>query len=301
MRMHADEVDTDAALVSLLLSEQFPQWAGLPIRPVISAGTDNALYRLGDDMVVRLPRIEGAAAQVDKEQRWLPTLAPCLPLVVPVPLAQGEPGHGYPWLWSICRWVEGQDATVAPVADSREAAVSLGSFVTALQTIDASGGPAPGQHNSFRGEPLAARDSETRAAIAQLHALVDADAATAVWEAALEAPVWDGQAVWLHGDLLATNLLVRNGRLSGVIDFGCLGVGDPACDVMVAWTYLLPDTRRVFRDAIQVDHATWHRGRGWALSFGLIALPYYQTTNPVLAGIARRAVDEAIADFRGVA
>jgi aminoglycoside phosphotransferase (APT) family kinase protein len=299
--MHADEVDTDASLVSRLLSEQFPQWARLPTRPVSSAGTDNALYRLGDDMVVRFPRIAEAAAQVDKEQRWLPTLAPGLPLDVPVPLAEGEPGHGYPWRWSICPWLEGQDATVAPVADPREAAVTLGSFVTALQSIDASGGPAPGQHNSFRGEPLAARDPETRAAIAELHALVDADAATAVWEAALETPVWEGRSVWLHGDLLATNILVRSGRLSGVIDFGCLGVGDPACDVMVAWTYFLPDTRRVFRDAIQVDQATWHRGRGWALSFGLIAMPYYQTTNPVLAAIARRAVDEAIADYRGVA
>jgi aminoglycoside phosphotransferase (APT) family kinase protein len=294
--MHTDEVDTDAALVRLLLSEQFPRWAGLPIRPVISAGTDNALYRLGDDMVARLPRIEGAASQVDKEQRWLPTLAPFLPFEVPVPLARGEPGHGYPWRWSICRWLEGQDATVSPVAAPREAAVSLADFVTALQSIDASGGPAPGHHNSFRGEPLAARDSETRAAIAELHTLVDADAATAAWEAALEAPLWGGQAVWVHGDLLATNLLVCQGCLSGVIDFGCLGVGDPACDVMVAWTYLLPDARGVFRDAIQVDDATWHRGLGWALSFGLIALPYYQTTNPMLAGIARRAIDQAIAD-----
>jgi aminoglycoside phosphotransferase (APT) family kinase protein len=298
MRMHGDEVGIDAALVKLLLSEQFPQWARLPVRPVGSAGTDNALYRLGDDMAVRLPRIEGAAAQVDKEQRWLPTLAPLLPVEVPVPLAKGEPGRGYPWRWSLCRWVEGQDATVAPVTDVREAAVSLGGFVAALHSVEASGGPAPGRHNSFRGEPLAARDDETRAAIAELRGLIDGDAATAVWEGALEAPAWEGPPIWLHGDLHAANLLVRGARLSGVIDFGCLGIGDPACDAMVAWTYLTAGTRPVFRDAIRADDATWDRGRGWALSFGLVALPYYRDTNPVLAGIARYAIEQAIADYQ---
>ena len=172
----------------------------------------------------------------------------------------------------------------------------MGQFVAALQRIDPAGGPAPGAPNSSRGVPLAMRDPPTRAAIATLHSTLDAGAVTAAWEAALGAPAWHGPAVWLHGYLLATNLLAQQGRLRAVIDFGCLGVGDPACDSMVAWTYLSAGTRDAFRAALPVDDATWARGRGWALSFGLIALPYYHSTNPVLAGIARHAIDEALAD-----
>ncbi len=295
-KMHIDEVDTDVSLVVRLLTAQFPQWADLPIEPVHSAGTDNALYRLGDDMTVRLPRIHSATGQVDKEHQWLPRLAPFLPLAIPIPLAKGKPGEGYPWHWSVYRWLEGENATIERIANPRQTATDLAQFISALQGIDATGGPPPEAHNSFRGEPLARRDAETRGAIAALHSTLDSEAVTAAWEAAFQAPEWQGLAVWLHGDLLATNLLAQHGRLSAVIDFGCLGVGDPACDLMVAWTYLSADTRNVFRVALQVDDAAWARGRGWALSFGLIALPYYQDTNPVLAGIARRAIDEALAD-----
>jgi Predicted aminoglycoside phosphotransferase len=297
-KMHADEVSIDKALVGRLLAAQFPQWADLPIEPVHSAGTDNAIYRLGDDLAARLPRIQRATEQVEKEHRWLPRLAPLLPLAIPVPLAKGMPAEGYPWHWSIYRWLEGENATIERIADPRQAATELAQFVTALQRIDPAGGPSPGTHNSFRGVPLAMRDAETRAAIASLHGTIDADAAIAVWETALQASAWHGRAVWLHGDLQAGNLLAQRGRLSAVIDFGCLGVGDPACDMMVAWMYLSADTRDAFRAALSVDDATWARGRGWALSFGLIALPYYQSTNPVLAGIARRAIDEAIADHK---
>jgi aminoglycoside phosphotransferase (APT) family kinase protein len=247
-------------------------------------------------MVVRLPRILGATGQVEKEHQWLPRLAPFLPLAIPVPIAKGIPAEGYPWHWSVYRWLEGETATVERISDPRQAATELAQFVAALQRIDPAGGPAPGTHNSFRGAPLAQRDDETRTAIATLRGTLDADSATAAWEAALQAPSWQGPAVWLHGDLLAANLLAHHGRLSAVIDFGCLGVGDPACDVMVAWTYLSAETRDVFRAALPVDDATWARGRGWALSFGLIALPYYQRTNPVLAGIGRYAIDEALAD-----
>jgi aminoglycoside phosphotransferase (APT) family kinase protein len=296
--MHVDEVETDAALVGRLLAAQFPEWADGPIEAVASAGTDNALYWLGDDMVVRLPRILGATGQVDKEQQWLPRLAPLLPLAIPVPIAMGMPGEGYPWHWSIYRWLEGETATMDRIADPRQAATELARFVAALQRIDPDGGPLPGEHNSFRGEPLAARDAETRAAIAALDGMLEADALTTAWDAALHAPAWDGPAVWLHGDLQAGNLLARKGRLSAVIDFGCLGVGDPACDVMTAWMYLSADTRDAFRAALPVDDATWSRGRGWALSFGLIALPYYQRTNLVLAGIARHAIDEVLADHQ---
>ena len=294
--MHLDEVDTNISLVVRLLITQFPQWANLPIEPVHSAGTGNALYRLGDDMVVRLPRIPSAVGQVDKEQKWLPRLAPFLPLDIPVPLAKGKPSEGYPWHWSVYRWLEGEDATSAPIPDLRQAAIDLAQFIVALQQIEAIGGPPPGQHNFFRGVPLAMRDQETRDAIAALDDLLDTSEVTAAWDAAIETPAWAEAPVWLHGDLHAGNLLVQQGGLSAVIDFGGLGVGDPACDVMAAWLLPSAEDRVVFREVLQVDDATWARGRGWALSFGLIALPYYQATNPVLAGIARRAINEVLAD-----
>ena len=296
-KMHLDEVDTDASLVGRLLATQFPQWADLPIEPVHSAGTDNALYRLGDDLAVRLPRIHSATGQVDKEHQWLPRLAPFLPLAIPVPLAKGKPGEGYPWHWSVYRWLEGENATIEHIADPRQSAIDLAQFITALQQIVAAGGPPPGPHNSSRGEPLAMRDTRTRDAIATLQGTLDADAVTAVWDAAIEVAAWHGPPVWLHGDLQSGNLLAVQGRLSAVIDFGCLGVGDPACDVMAAWIYLSAETRDIFRAALPIDDATWARGRGWALSVGLIALPYDQSTNPVLAGIARRAIHEALADY----
>jgi aminoglycoside phosphotransferase (APT) family kinase protein len=295
-KMHSDEVDTDVSLVGRLLAGQFPQWADLPIEPVRSAGTDNALYRLGEDMVVRLPRIHWATGQVEKEQCWLPRLAPHLPLAIPVPLAMGVPVADYPWHWSVYRWLAGETATVEPVADLRQAATDLALFIAALQRIDPTGGPPPGPHNSSRGEPLALRDAQTRTAIASLHGMLDTGAVTAAWEAALAAPAWQGPPVWIHGDLQAGNLLARQGRLSAVIDFGCLGVGDPACDLQVAWNFLSAETRDIFRAALSVDAATWARGRGWALSVGLIALPYYRDTNPILAGISRRAIDEILAD-----
>jgi aminoglycoside phosphotransferase (APT) family kinase protein len=296
-KMHADEVDTNLALVHRLLAEQFPQWAELPLRPVRSAGTDNALYRLGDDMVVRLPRIHWAVGQVEKEHQWLPRLAPHLPLAIPEPLAKGMPGAGYPWHWSVYRWLEGENAISERLTDPRRAATDLAEFIAALQRIDAAGGPPPGPDNSGRGEPLAARDARTRAAITSLAGILDTAAVSAAWDAALQEPAWPGPPVWLHGDLQSGNLLAVAGQLSGVIDFGCLGVGDPACDVMTAWLYLSAETRDLFRAALSVDDATWARARGWALSVGLIALPYYQNTNPVLAGIARSAIDAVLADY----
>ena len=296
-KMHVDEVDTNVSLVVRLVTTQFPQWADLPIEPVHSAGTDNALYRLGDDMVVRLPRIHWATGQVDKERLWLPRLAPFLPLAIPIPLAKGKPGEGYPWHWSVYRWLEGENATIERIANQRQAATDLAQFIAALQRIDATGGPPPGPHNFFRGEPLAMRDTRTRDAITTMRGALDADAMTAVWDTAIEAPAWRGPPVWLHGDLQSGNLLAVEGRLSAVIDFGGLGVGDPACDVMAAWMYFSAETRDVFRAALQVDNATWARGRGWALSVGLIAFPYYQSANPILAGIARRAIHEALADY----
>ncbi len=297
-KMHIDEVDTDVSLVRRLLAAQFPHWAELPIEPVCSAGTDNALYRLGDDMAVRLPRIHWATAQVDKEQCWLPILAPLLPLAIPVPLAKGKPGEGYPWHWSVYRWLKGENAAMERIADPRQAATELAQFIAALQRIDPAGGPSPGAHNSFRGVPLSTRDAETRTAIASLDGMLDTDAVTAAWDTALQAPVWHGPPVWIHGDLQPGNLLVQQGQLSAVIDFGCLGVGDPACDLQVAWNLLSAETRDVFRAVLAVDDAMWARGRGWALSQALIFIPYYLNTNPVGIGHARRTIDEVLAEHR---
>ena len=297
-QMHADEVETDVTLVGRLLAAQFPQWADLPLEPVPSAGTDNAIYRLGNEMAVRLPRIHWATGQVEKEHRWLPRLAPFLPLTIPVPLAKGAPGEGYPWHWSVYGWLEGETATLDRLADPRRAATDLARFVAALQRIDPTGGPAPGTHNSSRGEPLAMRDSRTRAAIEALHGILNTRAAIAVWEAALQAPAWTGPPVWIHGDLQSGNLLSVHGRLSAVIDFGCLGIGDPACDLIVAWNLLCAETREVFRAAHSVDEATWARGRGWALSVALIALPYYLHTNPAIVAASRRTIHEVLADHQ---
>ena len=297
-RMHVDEVGADVSLVGRLLAAQFPQWADLPIEPVSSAGTDNALYRLGDDMVVRLPRIHWATGQVDKEHRWLPRLARHLPLAIPVPLAKGTPGEGYPWQWSVYRWLEGETATLERIADPRQLAIDLAQFITALRDIDTAGQLPAGSLRSYRGEPLACRDEETRVAIAACDGLLDVELVTEVWEAHLQIPAWSGPPVWIHGDIQPGNLLAIQGRLSAVIDFGTLAIGDPAVDQIVAWNLLPADSRDTFRESLAVDNATWARGRGWALSIGLVALPYYQSTNPVLAGVSRRAIDEVLADYQ---
>jgi aminoglycoside phosphotransferase (APT) family kinase protein len=294
--MHVDEVDIDTTLVRRLLT-QLPQWAGLPIEPVHPWGTDNALYRLGHDMVVRLPRTERTTATLEKERRWLPRLAPLLPLAVPVPLGDGMPAEGYPFEWSVYRWLEGKNATMERVTDPSRLATDLAQFVAALQQIDPTGGPSPGEHNFFRGVALERRDAGTRASISSLDGQIEVDAVTGAWEDALRAPEWQRPPVWIHGDLDSRNLLVDNGRLTGVIDFGGLGVGDPACDVMVVWKVLSADTRDIFRAALSVDEATWSRSRGWALSQALMALSYYtMETNPLLVREAQRWMAEVLAD-----
>ena len=289
--MHADETPTDVPLVRRLLAAQFPEWVAVPIEPVLSAGTDNALYRLGNDMVVRLPRIHWAVGGVDKDFRWLPLVAPLLPLAIPAPLAKGKPADGYPWNWGVYRWLQGENPTVDRIRDPDSLARDLAQFVDALRRIDVAGGPP-----ARRGVPLAMRDDPTRTAIAALEGTIDADAVTAAWDAALRTPAWSGPPVWVHGDLLPGNLLLQGGRLTGVIDFGEMGVGDPACDLIVAWGLLTPEARNVFRAELDVDDATWARGRGWALSIALIALPYYRDTNPALAATARHLIREVLAD-----
>lgn len=294
-QMHADEVPIDVPLVQRLIAQQFPQWAELPLQRVQSAGTDNAMFRLGADLVVRLPRIEGATAQVTKEQRWLPHLAPHLPLAIPEPVAMGQPNDDYPFIWSVYKWLTGEALEYENVHDHAQLARDLANFILALQKIDTTDAPRPSVANFGRGVPLQTRDTGTRKAIAECDGLIDTDKALIAWERALAAPIYDGEGVWIHGDLLKGNMLMHNGRLSAVIDFGAAAVGDPACDLQPAWSLLTPEPRAVFREAMGVDDATWERGRGWSLSVGVIALPYYIDTNPVLAGISRQAIEAILA------
>jgi aminoglycoside phosphotransferase (APT) family kinase protein len=297
-KMHVDELDTSEILVRHIVDAQSPHWSHLPIKALKTAGTDNALFRLGDEMVVRLPRTLSASKQIDKELRWLPKLAPFLPLAIPKPLFAGMPAEGFPWHWSVYQWIDGEDASIETVVDEHEVAGTLAEFLIALQRIDVTGGPFPGDHNFFRGEPLAMRDKNTRAVMHSLESIFDLDIMLKIWDAAVEAPVWNKPPCWIHGDLIPTNLLIQKGRLSAVIDFGGLGVGDPACDLIIAWTFLSAQTRDSFRKMLSVDEATWLRGRGWALSMGVNAFEYYQQTNPVLARIAKYAILEAIADYK---
>ena len=295
-KLHDDELETDADLVRRLLAAQHPQWADLPIRRFASDGTSNALYRLGNDLVARLPLRPGSGAAIGREHQWLPFLAPHLPLAVPTPVALGGPGEGYESVWSVYGWLDGESAATAPLDDPADAATALGWFVVALRSVDATDGPRPSADNYGRGCPLALRDDGTRQAIAELTGTIDTDAATAAWETALATPVWAASPVWLHGDLMPGNLLVDRGRLHAVIDFGGVGVGDPACDLQIAWNFFAGASRDAYRDAVEVDDDTWARGRGWALSVALLQLPYYATSNPAMARVARFTIDAVLAD-----
>jgi len=295
MRMHEDEVETSAPQVAALVAEQFPDWSRLPVRELATSGTDHTLYRLGSDLVVRMPKIAWALAQADRERRWFPLLAPRLPLAVPQPVAEGRPGRGYPWAWSIYRWLPGTAATLESLASPEAAARSLASFLIALHTVDTSGGPDAGAEG-LRGAPLARRDEATRLALSQLEDDVDVPRALEVWQAALEAAPPAGAPVWFHGDLLPGNLLVTEGKLSAVIDWGGFGVGDPAVDLLPAWSLFEGSSRAEFRAALAVDDAAWARGRGHVLSQAAIFLPYYRNTNPEGVAQARRTLRAAISD-----
>lgn len=292
--MHPDKFPIDVSLVSRLVATQFPEWAHLPIRPVEFGGWNNRTFHLGEQMTVRLPSAAAYTLQVKKEQRWLPRLAPHLPLPIPVALAMGQPDDGYPWHWSVYRWLEGEVATIAGIGDLRQFALDLADFLVALYQVDATGGPPPGPHNFYRGGPLTVHDGETRKAIAALQGTIDTDAATEIWEEALAAP-WHGAPVWVHGDVAAGNLLVEKGRLSAVIDFGTSGVGDPACDLAIAWTLFAGECRETFRAALPLDDATWARGRGWTLWKALITLAALPGTDARAASASRRIIDDVLA------
>ena len=259
----------DAALVRRLIAQQFPQWADLPVTPVKIDGWDNRTYRLGTELTARLPTHESYTAAIDKEHEWLPVLAPYLPVAIPEAVAKGSPGEGYPYHWAIRRWIDGETATLENIADLDEFARSIAEFILALQSVDATGGPVAGAHSFYRGAPPEYYHDETVEALAVLKGRIDADLAREVWDAAL-ATSWDRPPVWFHGDIASGNLLVRDGRLSAVIDFGTSGVGDPACDLVIAYTFFAGDSRETFRAAVGQDRDTWARARGWALWKALI-------------------------------
>jgi aminoglycoside phosphotransferase (APT) family kinase protein len=294
-----DQPHIDATLVSHLLTSQFPQWAGLPVTPVANRGWCNSAFHLGEQMIVRLPLHAAYAAQVEKEYQWLPKLAPLLPLPIPEPLAMGEPADGYPWKWSIYRWIEGEPATSERIANMPDFAVSLGRFLAAMQSIESMTGPRPGPHNFYRGGSLATYDAQTRQAITALKGMIDTDAALEVWEAAL-ATAWVGAPVWIHGDVSAGNLLIREGRLCAVIDFGNLGLGDPACDLAMTWTMFENESRDAFRATLPLDAGTWARGRGWVLWKALIIAAGLTTSNAFEAAQPWRIIGEVLADHHRI-
>lgn len=291
--LHPDQVSLSEAQVRALLARQVPDSVGLSLREV-AAGTDHALWRLGEDLAVRLPLRASAAGQAQKEQLWLPRLAKGLPLPIPEPVFIGQPDETYPWPWSLYGWIEGR--TPAEHDDLTQAALDLAGFVLALRAQDATGGPAAGRHNFGRGLPLATRDSATREAIGACEGLIDTGAALAAWARDSAAPAWDGPPVWVHGDLCRGNLLLRDARLAAVIDFGGLGVGDPACDLLPAWNLFDAKAREAYREVLAPDDATWARGRAWALSVALIQLPYYRETMLDLAADALRTIRTILDD-----
>jgi aminoglycoside phosphotransferase (APT) family kinase protein len=285
----------DATLVKRLIAAQFPQWSHLPVTPVEIDGWDNRTYRLGDDLTVRLPTAAGYVPAVDKENEWLPRLAPSLPVAIPTIVAKGVPGEGYPFPWSIRGWIQGETAAQARIDDMAQFATSVAEFLLALQRCDSSGGPAAGEHSWYRGAAPAHYDEETRRCLTELQGHVDTDRAAAVWDAALAAE-WHGEPVWFHGDIAAGNLLAVDGKLVAVIDFGTSGVGDPACDLVISWTMFHGESREAFRHTIGQDPGTWARARGWALWKALLVLSESIDTDQEVAAANRRVIDEVLAD-----
>ncbi|MDZ4323232.1 MAG: aminoglycoside phosphotransferase family protein [Alphaproteobacteria bacterium] len=291
------KVHIDVSLVRRLITTQFPQWADLPVESVAVGGWDNRTFHLGDQMLIRMPSAEEYAMKVEKEQMWLQRLAPLLPLPIPTPLAMGEPGEGYPWRWSIYRWIEGETASIKHIADLCQFATALAEFLSALQRIDTTGGPMAGPHNFYRGGLLSTYDAETRQAILILGDKIDAELVTTIWDTAL-ASTWTASPVWVHGDVSTGNLLVREGKLSAVIDFGGLGIGDPACDLAIAWTLFKGESREAFRAALPLDKDTWARGRGWTLWKALIVYAGLPGTNSLERENSKRVMEEVLADYK---
>ena len=296
-KLKAGKFDVDVPLVQRLVASQFPQWAELPVRPVDHDGWDNWTFHLGDRMKVRLPSAEGYAEQAEKEAQWLPRLARSLPLPVPAPIALGRPGEGFPWSWSVSDWLGGEPATRERVDDPVQFGWDVAKFLSALQAIDTAGGPPPGTHNYFRGaDVIEVYGAEARRSVDKVVEVIDGPAAHAVLDAATRAK-FSGAPAWVHGDIAVGNLLVEHGRLSGVIDFGCCAVGDPACDLVIAWVFLDGPAREAFRLSVVADDAMWARARGWALWKAALLLANGQLTNSK-ENDPRSVIEAVIAEHR---
>jgi aminoglycoside phosphotransferase (APT) family kinase protein len=292
-RLHDDQLEIDIDLVRRLVDIQFPQWSDARLTPVESSGTVNALYRLGGELVVRLPLAKWGADAVEREQEWIPRLSPLLPFEIPRLLGRGRPALGYPCPWSVFAWIEGGHPEPGQLRDPQLLATDLAALVRAFHGID-----LPDAPDAQRG-PVSEVDRSVRKCIAEVADEFDPGELTKAWDISLDAPEWDGPPLWAHSDLLASNLLMRSERLAGVIDFGAAGVGDPACDLMVAWNVLPVQARQSFQDAVGLDEATWLRGRGWALAQAVVALPYYRETNPGMTQAARHALSQVLTDVQG--
>jgi len=284
-------MDIDAGLVSALVAEQFPDLADLPVRPVARQGWDNRTFRLGDELSVRLPSAEGYAAAVEKEERALRFLDGRLPVAVPGVVAIGAPGRGYPFPWSVRRWLPGDTVEAASALDRVALAKDVGGMLAALRALPTGAGTAAGRHSFYRGSHPSAYSDQVQTALERLD--VDAEACADIWLTATTT-VWASAPVWFHGDIAVGNLLVRGGRLSAVIDFGTCGVGDPACDLVLAWTHFHGEAREAFREAAGLDDATWQRSRGWALWKSLVVLS--GQSSPDEGGEHRRILAEVLAD-----
>jgi aminoglycoside phosphotransferase (APT) family kinase protein len=295
-KLHAGEIDISSQLAARLIAEQFPQWRALAVRPLAFAGTECVLYRLGDDLLIRLPRRPGERLDPFLTQGFLARLAPWLPIAVPELIAEGQPAADYPACWGVLRWLDGETPVEGHLTEPGLLAGDLAGFLRALWAVDLvkvglAGGPA-----AYRGGPLADQHEFTLTTLGRLDGLTDTEAARAIWDAAMQLPAWDGPATLIHADMMPGNLVTRNGRLAAVIDFAATGLGDPSLDLIVAWMLLPAAVRPAFRTATGVDDATWLRGRARALSMALGHLDYYRDTNPVMTSNARFTIGEVLAD-----
>lgn len=286
------------SLVHQLIEQQFPHWAHLEIKPIEPGGIDNKTFRLGSDMLIRLPSEIQYAQQVEKEQYWLPQLASYLSLPIPEPKALGKPISKYPWHWSIYKWIEGESVNNIPLQNVSltKIAHQLVHFLKELHSIKTTRGPGPGLHNFYRGGNLVHYDKQARIAIEKLKNIIDADAAIAVWEKALSSK-WNKKPVWVHGDLSSGNMLAQKSKLVAIIDFGCMAIGDPACDLVIAWTLLKDKSRKIFISMLDIDDDTWTRARGWALWKALITLDALKDKKSVKALKQKKIIADVLKEY----